>query len=183
MLLGCEQSTWIHNKRLFSLEGLGGAKAGRTEAKPISSRKVVLWADGLCSLVLSVTCLQPNLSKIDPLPSRWLTSACLLLPQNPREMTDARAEQHRGTGPSQEPGGFLGGSGWGTGLQAGISFPGKPRRERGEGKLPKWPSVSKSGRVEKPGREISCFPGSLHSCFDFAKCTGIKMLIRIRVSV
>lgn len=24
MLLGCEQSTWIHNKRLFSLEGLGG---------------------------------------------------------------------------------------------------------------------------------------------------------------
>lgn len=29
MLLGCEQSTWIHNKRLFSLEGLRGGAVSR----------------------------------------------------------------------------------------------------------------------------------------------------------
>lgn len=48
----------------------------------------------------------------------------------------------------------------------------------------KWPSVSKSCGLKVKGEGSLVFlTGSLHRWFYFAKCTGIKMLIRIRVSV
>ena len=100
-------------------------------------------------------------------------------------MTDTRTEQRERTGPSRGSGGFPGGQGMGAQPcgQVSCSLAGlEEKRERQTAHMAKWLRKLEGWKARKRAR-LSFFPGSLHSCFYFAKCTGIKILIRIRVSV
>lgn len=49
----------------------------------------------------------------------------------------------------------------------------------------KWPASPEAGGLKGKDRDAALVfsVGFLHSCFYFAKCIGIRMLIRIRISV
>lgn len=111
---------------------------------------------------------------------------CMIVPpQSPSEMTDTRTGQHKRTGPNWDPGLFLGASGGGsTCRSAGIMFPGKSKRAGGRKNGCKSQVSPKAEGLKGMDEEDSVFfTSALHSCFYFAKCTGIEMLIRIKVSV
>lgn len=64
-----------------------------------------------------------------------------------------------------------------TWLSAGIVFPGQGRGEAAE--MAK--RLLKQELKGKDGASLLVFTGSLHSCFYFVQCTGIRMLIGIQV--